>query len=156
MSLSDSSLRCSRLQLRLARLNQIFRRLRSSGCISRLVNVYYYDIASWILIYSVNQGRTVQTTLSNLTGLDGLAQERGWRNKVVFSVEISRPGRQGQEAVRLVPILDLSRFYLILTLCAPAVNPSRRHRIFLVSLALPITLCLYSCTACALDTRTQQ
>ncbi|KAF8752780.1 ketohexokinase [Rhizoctonia solani] len=46
-----------------------------------------------------HQGRTVQTTLSNLTGLDGLAQERGWRNKVVFSVEISRPGRQGQEAL---------------------------------------------------------
>ncbi|KAJ1303887.1 hypothetical protein OPQ81_008299 [Rhizoctonia solani] len=45
------------------------------------------------------EGRTVQTTLSNLTGLDGLAQERGWRNKVVFSVEISRPGRQGQEAL---------------------------------------------------------
>ncbi|CUA69331.1 hypothetical protein RSOLAG22IIIB_08452 [Rhizoctonia solani] len=45
------------------------------------------------------EGRTVQTTLSNMTGLDGLAQERGWRNKVVFSVEISRPGRQGQEAL---------------------------------------------------------
>ncbi|KAH7333970.1 hypothetical protein B0J17DRAFT_674906 [Rhizoctonia solani] len=45
------------------------------------------------------EGRTVQTTLSNLTGLEGLAHERGWRNKVVFSVEISRPGRQGQEAL---------------------------------------------------------
>lgn len=51
------------------------------------------------------QGRTVQTTLSNLTGLDGLAQERGWRNRVVFSVEISRPGRQGQEAVRTCQLL---------------------------------------------------
>lgn len=58
------------------------------------------------------EGRTVQTTLSNLTGLDGLAQERGWRNKVVFSVEISRPGRQGQEAlIRHADIVFFSHAY---------------------------------------------
>lgn len=58
------------------------------------------------------EGRTVQTTLSNLTGLDGLAQERGWRNKVVFSVEISRPGRQGQEAlIRHADIIFFSHAY---------------------------------------------
>ncbi|KAG9097416.1 hypothetical protein FRC06_007580 [Ceratobasidium sp. 370] len=58
------------------------------------------------------EGRTVQTTLSNLTGLDGLALERGWRNKVVFSVEISRPGRQGQEAlIRHADVVFFSHAY---------------------------------------------
>ena len=45
------------------------------------------------------EGRTAQTTLSNLTGLDGFARDRGWRNKMVFSLDCCRVGRQGQEAV---------------------------------------------------------
>jgi hypothetical protein len=47
------------------------------------------------------EGRTVQTTLNNLSGLDGLAREREWRDKMVFSVLLNKPGRQGQEAVRI-------------------------------------------------------
>ena len=45
------------------------------------------------------EGRTVKTTLSNITGLDGLARERKWRSHCVFSVDIGRKGRQGVEAV---------------------------------------------------------
>lgn len=45
------------------------------------------------------EGRSVKTTLNNLTGLDGLARERKWRSYCVFSVDLSRRGRQGVEAV---------------------------------------------------------
>lgn len=45
------------------------------------------------------EGRSVKTTLNNMTGLDGLARERKWRSYCVFSVDISRRGRQGVEAV---------------------------------------------------------
>jgi len=47
------------------------------------------------------EGRSVKTTLSNITGLDGLARERKWRSHCVFSVDVGRRGRQGVEAVRL-------------------------------------------------------
>lgn len=46
------------------------------------------------------EGRSVKTTLSNITGLDGLARERKWRSHCVFSVDVGRKGRQGVEAVR--------------------------------------------------------
>lgn len=45
------------------------------------------------------EGRSVKTTLSNITGLDGLARERKWRSHCVFSVDVGRKGRQGVEAV---------------------------------------------------------
>jgi hypothetical protein len=45
------------------------------------------------------EGRTVKTTLNNITGLDGLARERKWRSHCVFSIDIGRKGRQGVEAV---------------------------------------------------------
>lgn len=45
------------------------------------------------------EGRSVKTTLNNITGLDGLARERKWRRYCVFSVDLSRKGRQGVEAV---------------------------------------------------------
>jgi hypothetical protein len=45
------------------------------------------------------EGRSVKTTLSNITGLDGLARERKWRSHCVFSVDVGRKGRQGIEAV---------------------------------------------------------
>lgn len=45
------------------------------------------------------EGRSVKTTLNNLTGLDGLARERKWRSHCVFSVDVGRKGRQGVEAV---------------------------------------------------------
>lgn len=38
------------------------------------------------------EGRASQTTLANITGLDGLARERGWRSRCVFSLQISRSG----------------------------------------------------------------
>ncbi|CAE7229921.1 unnamed protein product [Rhizoctonia solani] len=73
------------------------------------------------------EGRMVQTTLSNLTGLDGLAQERGWRNKVVFSVEISRPGRQGQEAlVKHADVVFFSHAYASSSPFVP--DPRGMHR----------------------------
>ena len=46
------------------------------------------------------EGRSVKTTLSNITGLDGLARERKWRSHCVFSVDVGRKGKQGVEAVR--------------------------------------------------------
>jgi hypothetical protein len=45
------------------------------------------------------EGRSVKTTLNNITGLDGLARERKWRSHCVFSVDVGRKGRQGVEAV---------------------------------------------------------
>ena len=48
------------------------------------------------------EGRSVKTTLSNITGLDGLARERKWRSHCVFSVDVGRKGRQGVEAVSLL------------------------------------------------------
>jgi hypothetical protein len=50
------------------------------------------------------EGRAPQTTLANLTGLDGLARERGWRARCVFSLEVARGG---VEAVCLMAFLNL-------------------------------------------------
>ncbi|KAF5382174.1 hypothetical protein D9615_004401 [Tricholomella constricta] len=58
------------------------------------------------------EGRSVKTTLSNITGLDGLARERKWRSHCVFSVDVGRKGRQGVEA--LIPhadVLFLNKYY---------------------------------------------
>lgn len=44
------------------------------------------------------EGRSVKTTLSNITGIDGLARERRWRNHCVFSLDVCKV-RQGVEAV---------------------------------------------------------
>ncbi|KAF8149912.1 hypothetical protein B0H34DRAFT_731701 [Crassisporium funariophilum] len=54
------------------------------------------------------EGRSVKTTLSNITGLDGLARERKWRSHCVFSVDVGRKGRQGVEA--LIPHADVLFF----------------------------------------------
>ncbi|KAJ7494757.1 hypothetical protein B0H11DRAFT_2156075 [Mycena galericulata] len=52
------------------------------------------------------EGRSVKTTLSNITGVDGLARERKWRSHCVFSVDVGRSkGRQGVEA--LIPHADV-------------------------------------------------
>ncbi|KAF8626981.1 hypothetical protein AX15_004574 [Amanita polypyramis BW_CC] len=77
------------------------------------------------------EGRSVKTTLSNLTGLDGLARERKWRSYCVFSVDLSRRGRQGVEA--LIPhadVLFVSKQY------AQSVGPqyAASPRAFLLSL----------------------
>ncbi|KAG6890119.1 hypothetical protein C0992_003072 [Termitomyces sp. T32_za158] len=45
------------------------------------------------------EGRSVKTTLSNITGIDGLARERKWRSHCVFSVDVGRKCKQGVEAV---------------------------------------------------------
>lgn len=77
------------------------------------------------------EGRSVKTTLSNLTGLDGLARERKWRRYCVFSIDLSRKGRQGVEA--LIPhadVLFVSKQY------AQSVSPqyATSPRAFLLSL----------------------
>ncbi|KAF9533812.1 hypothetical protein CPB83DRAFT_844555 [Crepidotus variabilis] len=54
------------------------------------------------------EGRTVKTTLSNITGLDGLARERKWRSHCVFSLDVGRRSRQGVEA--LIPHADVLFF----------------------------------------------
>ncbi|KAF8905095.1 hypothetical protein CPB84DRAFT_1676962 [Gymnopilus junonius] len=54
------------------------------------------------------EGRSVKTTLSNMTGIDGLARERKWRSHCVFSVDVGRKGRQGVEA--LIPHADVLFF----------------------------------------------
>ncbi|KAG6812958.1 hypothetical protein H0H92_015077 [Tricholoma furcatifolium] len=77
------------------------------------------------------EGRSVKTTLSNITGLDGLARERKWRSHCAFSVDVGRKGRQGVEA--LIPhadVLFLNRDY------AEAVAPhyATTPRAFLLSL----------------------
>ncbi|KAJ7066980.1 hypothetical protein C8F01DRAFT_1208267 [Mycena amicta] len=52
------------------------------------------------------EGRSVKTTLSNITGLDGLARDRKWRSHCTFSVDVGRSkGRQGVEA--LIPHADV-------------------------------------------------
>ncbi|KAI8976378.1 hypothetical protein BD414DRAFT_517269 [Trametes punicea] len=51
------------------------------------------------------EGRSVKTTLSNITGLDGLARERKWRSHCVFSLDVGRRARQGVEA--LIPHADV-------------------------------------------------
>lgn len=45
------------------------------------------------------EGRSVKTTLNNMIGIDGLARERKWRNRCVFSVDVGRKARQGVQAV---------------------------------------------------------
>lgn len=51
------------------------------------------------------EGRTVKTTLNNITGLDGLARERKWRSHCVISIDVGRKGRQGVEAVCRIMLL---------------------------------------------------
>ena len=70
------------------------------------------------------EGRSVKTTLSNITGLDGLARERKWRSHCVFSVDVGRRGRQGVEAVRIISTLSqktLTPLALVDTPCRCAV-----------------------------------
>ncbi|KAF7327852.1 hypothetical protein MKEN_00365100 [Mycena kentingensis (nom. inval.)] len=78
------------------------------------------------------EGRSVKTTLSNITGIDGLARERKWRSHCVFSVDVGRSkGRQGVEA--LIPHADvifLNKHYAQATSPTFASNP----RAFLLSL----------------------
>ena len=45
------------------------------------------------------EGRSVKTTLNNMVGIDGLARERKWRNRCVFSIDVGRKARQGVQAV---------------------------------------------------------
>jgi hypothetical protein len=60
------------------------------------------------------EGRSVKTTLSNITGLDGLARERKWRSHCVFSVDVGRRGRQGVEAVRTISTLSEKKLTSVL------------------------------------------
>jgi hypothetical protein len=79
------------------------------------------------------EGRSVKTTLSNITGLDGLARERKWRSHCVFSVDVGRRSRQGIEAVSLLYLLHGLKYKLKTnselanSLCLA--HPSRRRPI---------------------------
>ena len=53
------------------------------------------------------EGRSVKTTLNNMVGIDGLARERKWRNRCVFSVDVGRKARQGVQAVSWVVSLEV-------------------------------------------------
>jgi hypothetical protein len=48
------------------------------------------------------EGRSVKTTLSNITGIDGLARDRKWRSHCVFSLDVGRRAKQGVEAVSIL------------------------------------------------------
>ncbi|KAF5377348.1 hypothetical protein D9757_007994 [Collybiopsis confluens] len=77
------------------------------------------------------EGRSVKTTLSNITGLEGLARERNWRSHCVFSVDVGRKSRQGIEA--LIPhadVLFLNKHYAE----AQSPNYATTPRAFLLSL----------------------
>jgi hypothetical protein len=52
------------------------------------------------------EGRSVKTTMNNMIGIDGLARERKWRNRCVFSVDVGRKARQGVQAVSSVTSLE--------------------------------------------------
>ena len=54
------------------------------------------------------EGRSVKTTLNNMVGIDGLARERKWRNRCVFSVDVGRKARQGVQAVSRFLRLEMS------------------------------------------------
>ncbi|PFH52996.1 hypothetical protein AMATHDRAFT_73810 [Amanita thiersii Skay4041] len=78
------------------------------------------------------EGRSVKTTLNNITGLDGLARERRWRSHCTFSLDVGRKGRQGIEAViPYADVLFLSKQY------AQSISPQygASPRAFLLSLA---------------------
>ncbi|KAG5634926.1 hypothetical protein H0H81_000316 [Sphagnurus paluster] len=86
------------------------------------------------------EGRTVKTTLSNITGLDGLARERKWRSHCVFSVDVGRKGRQGVEA--LIPhadVLFLNKHYAEANSSHYATTP-RAFLLSLTSIAPPHAL----------------
>ncbi|KAJ3821888.1 hypothetical protein EV361DRAFT_793810 [Lentinula raphanica] len=77
------------------------------------------------------EGRSVKTTLNNITGLDSLARERKWRSHCVFSVDVGRRSRQGIEA--LIPhadVLFLNKHYAQMHYPSYATTP----RAFLLSL----------------------
>lgn len=49
------------------------------------------------------EARAVPATLSNMTGIDGLARERGWRSRCIFSLSISRAGVETVSCQIMVP-----------------------------------------------------
>ncbi|KZW02064.1 hypothetical protein EXIGLDRAFT_736782 [Exidia glandulosa HHB12029] len=58
------------------------------------------------------EARSVPQTRSNMHALDGLARERGWRDKVAFCLEISRKDRQGVEVlIRSADVVFFSKAY---------------------------------------------
>ncbi|KDQ17383.1 hypothetical protein BOTBODRAFT_605486 [Botryobasidium botryosum FD-172 SS1] len=87
------------------------------------------------------EGRTAQTTLSNMTGIDGLARERDWRHKIVISLEVGRPNRQGQEA--LIPYADVIFFSKAYAL-AQSFTSARAFLLSLIPRAPPHALLIVS------------
>ncbi|KAF5367377.1 hypothetical protein D9758_003693 [Tetrapyrgos nigripes] len=86
------------------------------------------------------EGRSVKTTLSNITGLDGLSRERKWRSRTVFSVDVGRRYRQGIEAlIPHVDVLFLNKHYAQATSPQFASSP-RAFLLSLMSIAPPHAL----------------
>ncbi|KAJ4494967.1 hypothetical protein C8J55DRAFT_498048, partial [Lentinula edodes] len=86
------------------------------------------------------EGRSVKTTLNNITGLDSLARERKWRSHCVFSVDVGRRSRQGIEA--LIPhadVLFLNKHYAQMHYPNYATTP-RAFLLSLTSIAPPHAL----------------
>ncbi|KAJ4477173.1 hypothetical protein J3R30DRAFT_3657686 [Lentinula aciculospora] len=86
------------------------------------------------------EGRSVKTTLNNITGLDSLARERKWRSHCVFSVDVGRRNRQGIEA--LIPhadVLFLNKHYAQMHYPNYATTP-RAFLLSLMSIAPPHAL----------------
>lgn len=54
------------------------------------------------------EGRSVKTTLNNISGVEGLARERKWRSHCIFSIDVGRKARQGVEV--LIPHADVIFF----------------------------------------------
>ncbi|KAF8509886.1 hypothetical protein BU17DRAFT_55849 [Hysterangium stoloniferum] len=72
------------------------------------------------------EGRNPQVTYANMNGLDGLARERGWRTRCVFSLQIGRPG--SESLIQHADIVFFSKLY------AQVVSPSESPRAFLISM----------------------
>ncbi|KAJ7593134.1 hypothetical protein C8J56DRAFT_779686 [Mycena floridula] len=89
------------------------------------------------------EGRSCKTTLSNITGIDGLARERKWRSHCVFSIDVGRRAKQGVEA--LIPFADIlfvNKHYAQATSARYATTP-RSFLLSLTSIAPPHALLVY-------------
>ncbi|GJJ14111.1 hypothetical protein Clacol_008368 [Clathrus columnatus] len=72
------------------------------------------------------EGRSPNILHFNLTGLDGLARERGWRSKCVFSLQISRTGVEA--LIQHANVIFFSKPY------AQSTSPNASPRAFLISM----------------------